>query len=148
MVSLLKPIGQNQAVITISDISGVYWSSSKGGKVTRQVTKYDDGQTGLVQSFLGFIELSEITLMKSFDPSADKAVLAWVDKQLKMPTPFNVAIQPIKADLAGSQFEGSSQILYSNCQLKDYDLPDFDRTATGVAMMEIVVIFNSLPSYS
>jgi hypothetical protein len=147
MANPLKPISAKQAIITISDISDVYWMSSKGGKVNREEIEYNDGKQGIIQTFVGFIKLENLVLMKSFDPAADKAVLTWIDNQIKTPTPFNVAIQPVKADLTGSPFEGSSQILYSNCQLGDYKLPEWDRNSTGLAMIEIKVIFNSLPTY-
>jgi hypothetical protein len=143
----LQPITQKQAVITISDLPDVFWLSSKGGKVNTEKVPYNDGKQGIIQTFTGFLSLTALTLMKSFDPVADKAVVAWFNKQKATPTPFNVAIQPVKADLAGSVFDGSSQILYSDCLLGDYQLPEFNRDSTGLAMIECEVLFNTIPTY-
>lgn len=147
MPSLLKPISQKQAVITISSLRDIYWTALRGGKVTREKIKYSDGRQGITQTFVGFLELENLTLMKPFDPAKDKSVIKWCRDQVDKPTPFNVAIQPVKSDLAGTPFEGSSQILYSNCSLGDFKLPEWDRNATGLAMVEIEVIFNALPTY-
>jgi hypothetical protein len=147
MATALKPISQKQAVITISDISDTYWISIKGGRVSREKVKYNDGKKGIIQTLTGFIELESLTLTKSFDPSADKTVIAWIKKQLDSPTAFNVAIQPVKSDITGSVADGAGQILYSNCQLGDHKLPEFDRNSTGLAIIEVEVIFNELPTY-
>ncbi|MBW4558428.1 MAG: hypothetical protein KME59_21385 [Trichormus sp. ATA11-4-KO1] len=144
---MLNPISQKQAIITISDISGVYWKALNGGKVAREKIKYNDGKQGIEQTFVGFLSLEDLTVMKNFDPKEDGVVINWVEQQVANPTPFNVAIQPVKSDLVGSPFDGAKQILYSNCQLADYKYPTWDRESSGLAVFELVLIFNSLPTY-
>lgn len=148
MANPLKPIPQKQAVITISTLPDTYWISSKGGKVTREKVKYNDGKTGIVQTIPSFMELEALTLQKAFDPAADAAVVTWIESQDKSPAPFNVAIQPVKSDIAGSPFDGAKQLLFSNCVLGDYKLPtEWDRNSTGLAMIEVEIIFNTPPTY-
>lgn len=147
-MAMLQPISQKQAVITISgEINDVTWTAARGGRVTREKIQYNDGKKGVVQTFTGFLSLEALTLQKSYDPKADVAVIAWIKSQMDNPTPFNVAIQPVKADLAGTAVEGSKQILYSNCVVGDFKLPDFDRNSTGLATIEVEIIFNEMPTY-
>lgn len=145
-MDLLKPISQKQAVITISEISDVAWTAIRGGRVQREKTTYDDGKSGIIRTFTGFFSFEPVTLSKSFDPVNDQKVIDWIKGQVENPTPFNVAVQPVKADLAGTPFDGAKQLLYSNCTIGDYKLPDFDRNSTGLATIEVEVIFNELPT--
>jgi hypothetical protein len=146
-MSNLKPISQKQAIITISDISDVQWRSVSGGKVTRERIKYDDHKTGLEQTFVGFSSLEELTVVKNFDPTADAKVFNWAIGQNAKPTIFNVAIQPVKTDLLATPFEGSKQILYSNCTLAEYLFPNWDRESSGLAVVTLTIIFNTPPTY-
>lgn len=144
----LNPISSRQAIITISELPNTFFMSAKGGKVGREKVKYNDGQKGIEKQFIGFTTLEALTLTKAFDPSADKVVISWFKTQSDNATPFSVAIQAVKSDLAGSAFTGSSQLIYHNCVLGDYDYPDWDRMSSSLAIITIEIIYNELPSYA
>ncbi len=147
MAGILKPVQSKQAIITISELTDVVFTSMKGGKIAREKIKFNDGQTGIERQFVGFSSFENILVSKPFEPNKDGVIISWCKTQSNSPTAFNLAIQPVKNDLAGSVLEGASQILYSNCSLGDYSWPEWDRSSSSLAMITLEIIFNELPSY-
>jgi T4-like virus tail tube protein gp19 len=139
----LKPISQRQFIITISGCNAL-WTSIKGGKATIEEITFNSGQNGVELTLPGFIKYDKLTLSKIFNPVSDKEVIKWMNEQRAKPTEFNVAQQPVNADLAGSLYEGAGQILYAGCHLMSFKLPDADRMASGLAMLEIEVSYSAI----
>jgi hypothetical protein len=143
----LAPISQKQAKIVISAIPGIFWTSNKGGKLSREEVKYNNGQTGLEQTYVGFSMVEPLTLSKPYDPVADKAIAAFVTTQRSNGTPFSITVTPVQADVAGSPLAGAVGVTYPNCVLTGYKPADFDRNGQGLAMIEVTVAVNGIPTY-
>lgn len=142
----LSPITTKQASIIIEGCPGS-WSSVDGGDVETDTATYYDTVTGLKQTVVGMLSITDRVLKRPYDPIADKGVLAWVSGQLTKPSAFTISIQPVNADLNGTAKTGGKQT-YTNCVLTKYTPPKFDREGSGVAMIEITVAVNSMPTFS
>lgn len=144
----LKNISQKQFVITISGITSTYWTMASGGKTNRDKILIADGQRGINYNIPGFLTLEPITLQKPFEPVEDKTLVEWVKGQMSEPTEFNLSLQPVKADLSGTEFASAATIQYPKCYLFDYKFPDADRTAANVAMFELTIEPVEPPTYT
>jgi phage tail-like protein len=145
-MTLLKPISQKQAIITISDLPDIFITSISGGQATREKVEFNNGQDGITRTMPGFTKYEPLNLTKTFSPENDAKLVEWLEKQNVNPAPFNIAIQPVQADIANTPVPGSKQILYSNCFVSSYKLPEFDRNSTGLAIIEFEIVFNEAPS--
>lgn len=143
----LSPITQKQARVIVSALPGVFWTSISGGKYSHEEVKYNDGNAGLTKTYFGMAEIEPITVKKPYDPVNDGAIQAFASAQRSSKTPFNVTVQPVNADVAGSNLAGAKAITYENCTFLSYTPPQFDRDGSGLAMVEMTFAVNSLPSY-
>lgn len=142
----LQPISQKQARIFVNGISAPFISIS-GGKYSREEVKYNDGVNGMEKTYMGMIVIENLTLGKPFDPVSDKDILAFVIAQRSATTGFTVTVSPVNADAQGSPLAGAGTITYTNCVLVSYMPAKFDRAGNGLAMIEMVISCNSLPTY-
>lgn len=142
----LQPISVKQARIFVNGISAPFTSIS-GGKYGREEVKYNDGVNGLEKTYMGMTAIENLTLGKPFDPVSDKDILAFIANQRSATTGFTVTVSPVNADIAGSPLAGAGTITYTNCALVSYMPSKFDRSGTGLAMIEMVIAVNSLPTY-
>lgn len=147
MPNNLKPISQKQFLVTIQGIQGFFSKCTKP-KEARTETTYNDGQTGEEYTHLDFIKRDKVTLSKVFDPAADKTLVSWFnERKTKADTPFNISIQPVSADTAGTPISGASTIILNNCFVASFSYPEVDRMGSGMAMLEIEVVVNGAISY-
>jgi phage tail-like protein len=143
----LQPISQKQFLVNIQGIQS-YFSKVTKPKESRAETTYNDGQTGEEYTHLDFIKREKITLSKVFYPATDKALVNWWnERKTKADTPFNISIQPIAADTAGSPISGAGTIILNNCFVQSFSYPEVDRMGSGMAMLEIEVVVNGAISY-
>lgn len=143
----LKPISQKQAKVLISALQGIFWTSIDGGKQSREEVQYNDGQTGIEQTYLGFTMIEPLTLVKPYDPAQDAALQSFITAQRGGSAPFSVTVTPTQADVVGSPLPGANGITYPNCVLVSYKPAKFDRNGNGLATVEIVVRVNGTPTY-
>lgn len=143
----LQPISQKQARITISALPGVFWTSIDGGDMSHEAVKYNDGTNGQEKTFTGMLSISDITLMKPYDPTNDRIIQDFISGQRSRPTPFSVAVTPVAADLQGSLLQGGQGVTYPNCVFISYKPAKFDRDGSGIAKVEMTIAVNSLPTY-
>ena len=137
-MSKLKPVMTKQFLVVLDGVSAKF-SKCSGISETRDSADYDDGETGQTFTHLGFIKLEEVTLSKTFDPVADKALVDWWVQQKKAPTDFTVTIQPVQADTQGTAISGSRALILQGCQVSSFRHAEVDRTGSGIAMLEIRV---------
>ena len=147
MASNLKPITNKQALIVVSGLPGIYWSSNKGGKMAYEEVGYNDGQTGIEQTHTGMMKIEPLTLSKAYDPVNDAAIQSFITAQAANATPFNVTVTPVNPDVAGTPIAGGRPMTYPNCKVLSYTPPQFDRDGSGLARCELMVAVNSLPTY-
>lgn len=147
MPSNLQPISQKQSKIVISELQNVFWTSIKGGKLENESITYSDGQEGLEKTYAGIAKIEPITLTKPYDPVNDAAIQAFIKKQKAQAKPFNVVVTPINADVAGGNYPNGKPQTYNNCTFISYTPPQFDRNGNGLAMVEMTLAVNSLPTY-
>lgn len=143
----LTPITQKQVKVEVSGLLGIFWTSIKGGKLSQEEVKYNDGAEGLEKTLTGFSSIEPLTLSKPYDPVNDGAIQSFISAQRSARTPFNVTVTPVNADVAGSPVSGGKSITYSNCTFIGYNPPQFDRDGTGLAKCELMVAVNAIPSY-
>lgn len=143
----LQPITQKQSKIEVSALTGIFWTSIKGGKMSHEEVGYSDGQAGMEKTFTGLMKIEPITLTKPYDPVNDKAIQTFLNSQRATKTAFNVTVTPVNTDVAGSPLPGGQPQTYSNCMVLSYTPAQFDRNGTGLAMVELVLAVNSLPTY-
>ena len=143
----LSPISVAQAKIVISALAGVFWTGIDGGKQERETVEYNDGQLGLTKTYLGFTKIEPLKLMKPYDPASDAALQAFITTQRSNPTPFSITVTPVQSDVAGSPLAGAVGVTYPNCVLVYYTPAKFDRNGKGLAIVEVGIAVNSMPTY-
>lgn len=144
----LTPITQKQARIELSALPGIFWTSIKGGKLTKESVKYNDGSENLIKTTGGIAEIEDLTLAKPHDPAQDGAIAAFITAQSASKTPFNVVVTPVATDVQGTAISGGKPITYSNCTFLAYTPAQFDRDGTGLAKVEMMIAVNAIPSYN
>lgn len=159
----LKPIHQKQFLVFIGDAGATststsgastskdntatalvktYFTKATAPKESRDEAEYNDGQTGTTYVSLGFTKREKVTLSKPFDPSADKTLVAWYKSRRSATDKFTTSIKPVAADQAGSEISGAGTLTLTGCEVASFKMPDVDRMATGVAMLEIEIVFD------
>lgn len=142
----LQPISVKQAKIFIGGVSAPFTSIS-GGKYSREDIKYSDGVNGIEKTTPGLITIEALTLTKPFDPVSDKEIASFISNQRNAKQSFTVTVNPVNADAQGSPLAGATTITYTGCVLLSYTPAKFDRNGSGVAMIEMTVQTNELPTY-
>jgi hypothetical protein len=145
----LQPISEKQARITISALPGIFWNSIDGGEYETDQIEYNDGNKGIMRKFQGFTKIGDITLVKPYDPVNDAAIQTFLSTQRSKATPFNVTVQPLNADVAGSAMAGAKAVTYPNCGFVSYKPAKFDRSgnSSSLATVELTISVNDFPSY-
>ena len=143
----LQPITVKQTRITVKGCPG-FWSSHDGGEVDKESVKYFEPAANLQKTIAGVASVSDLKLKRLFDPNVDKATIEWILGQMAEPEPFNVVSQPVNADVAGTPIAGGGTFTYPNCTILKYTPPKFDKEGKSLAMIEITVAVNQIPTYN
>lgn len=139
----LRPITQRQFIVQISNLGSFAFTKATSPKETRETTDYNDGQRGTVYKLPGFTSRDNVTLSKPFYPAQDKALVTWYQNQKKAEAQkFTVSIQPVNADLEGSAIAGAGTFILTGCEVVSLKLPDVDKMGSGIAMMEVEILYD------
>lgn len=142
----LQPVSVKQARMVASFYPSAFWSSADGGDITADEISYTDTNTNLKMTLAGVLGVGKKTLKKVHDPVVDAPLLAAITAQFKSAKPFSVTVQPVKNDVEGTAL--GSLTTYPNCTLLGFKPPKYDREGSGVAMIEIDVAVNSMPTFA
>lgn len=159
----LKPIQQKQFLVFIGDTAAsgsssgssssgsanttttlvkTYFTKATAPKESRDEAEYNDGQTGTTYVSLGFTKREKVTLSKPFDPVADKTLVTWYKSRRSATEKFTTSIKPVAADQVGSEIASAGTLTLTGCEVASFKMPDVDRMATGVAMLEIEIVYD------
>lgn len=139
----LRPLTQKQFIVQMDTLTGMYFSKVTAPKESREVVEYTDGQTGAVYKMPGFISRENVTLAKPFSPEQDKALVSWYNtKKAANAAKFTITIQPVNADQAGSAAAAGATLALTGCEVVSLKMPDVDRMGSGLAMIEIEVLYD------
>lgn len=142
----LAPVSVKQARTICSFFPSAFWSGSDGGDIDKDEISYTDTNLNIQQTIAGVAKISNKTLKKVHDPVADAPLIAAILAQLKSQTAFSVTVQATKSDVEGTPL--GALTTYPNCALMSFKPPKYDREGSGVAMIEITVAINSMPTFA
>lgn len=136
----LKPISQKQFLVVLDQLPQAYFTKATGIEESYETQKYNDGETGVIRTHVGFLDVGNVTLSKVYDPEQDASMLAWWDGQKKERSTFSVSIQAVTADTNGTVIPGSGTLLLQECQVVRFKYPEVDRESSSMAMLEIEIV--------
>ncbi len=131
----LQPLGTEQFLVVIAGLTA-YFTKCSAPKWVKNEFEYNDGQTGITRTHLGFTKFDKVTLTKHYFIE-DSAIVAWAQERRNNGEPFTVTITPVKADAAGSPIDGGKVLTLTDCYLASFKAPEVDRGGTGGAMLEL-----------
>lgn len=140
----LKPVSQKQFLVILDQLPRAFFTKCTGVEESYETQKYNDGETGVTRTHVGFLDVGNVTLSKIYDPEQDAAMLDWWAGQKKERTPFSVSIQAVTADTQGTVITGAGTILLQECQCVRFKYPEVDRESASMAMLEIELVPGSI----
>lgn len=139
------PISVKQARLVCSFLPNVTWSSTDGGDIAADPIKYQDTALNIQKTIGGTMSISNRTLKKVHDPSADSAAIKSILAQFESGQSFSMTVQTTRADVKGTALGGLTT--YPDCTLLGFKTPNYDRDGSGVATIEIEIAVNAMPTF-
>ena len=140
----LKPISQKQFLVVVDQLPSSFFTKATGVEENYETQKYNDGETGIIRTHVGFLDVGNVTLSKVYDPEQDAALIQWWAGQKKERTPFSVSIQAVTADTTGTVIPGAGTLMRQECQIVRFKYPEVDRESSSMAMLEIELVPGSV----
>ena len=134
----LTPQSVKQYLVTMGGLTA-YWQKATAPKWMRNETQYNDGQEGVIRTHLDFVSFEKITLTKNYDSEKDGTIIDFCLERRESGERFEVTIQPVKPDKAGTAAPGKTLVL-QDCQIVSVTYPSVDREGTGLSTLLVEII--------
>lgn len=134
----LQPLGTEQFLVVIDGLTA-YFNKATAPKWNKNEFEYNDGQSGIMRTHLGFVKFDKVTLSKNYYIE-DSAIIQWAQQRRNDDAPFSVTITPVQADATGSPVSGGSVLTLADCRLASFSTAEVDRNGTGGAMLTLEII--------
>ena len=136
---LLTPQSTKQYLVSLGGVQA-YFTKITAPKWMKAETKYNDGQTGTMKTHLDFLDLEKVSLTKNYDAAKDGAIDQALKTRRESGEAFEVTIQPVLADKAGSPVPNGKTIVLQGCRVVSVTYPAVDREGSGLSTMIVEVI--------